>query len=170
MINEFQNLILRVATCAAIVAVAVPANAQMDRYDALANSAMSENRPTTETAKLLKDELLFERRHPDLSMGAAADQHTRHEVRLRENIRGRLQRPADLEEAARRQDARHHAELRRDLCDELPRCRQGRPNGVRGTAGTPGHPARFLATPDTGSDRRRARRRGGCRVLRTRRW
>ena len=61
MINEFQNLILRVATCAAIVAVAVPANAQMDRYDALANSAMSENRPTTETAKLLKDELLFER-------------------------------------------------------------------------------------------------------------
>src|SRR6516225_5047398 len=61
MINAFQNLILRVATCAAIVAVAVPANAQMDRYDALAKSAMSENRPTTETAKLLKDELLFER-------------------------------------------------------------------------------------------------------------
>jgi hypothetical protein len=37
------------------------AHAQMDRYDALANSAMSENRPTPETAKLLKDELLFQR-------------------------------------------------------------------------------------------------------------
>lgn len=37
------------------------AHAQMDRYDALANSAMQENRPTQATAKLLKDELLFQR-------------------------------------------------------------------------------------------------------------
>ena len=41
--------------------VAVPALAQTDRYDALANSPMFENRPTPETAKLLKDELLFQR-------------------------------------------------------------------------------------------------------------
>src|SRR5262245_19656127 len=34
--------------------------AQTDRYDALANSAMVENRPTQETAKLLRDELLFQ--------------------------------------------------------------------------------------------------------------
>jgi hypothetical protein len=41
--------------------VAVPALAQTDRYDALANSPMFENRPTPETAKVLKDELLFQR-------------------------------------------------------------------------------------------------------------
>jgi hypothetical protein len=34
---------------------------ELDRYDALANSGMVENRPTPETSKLLKDELLFQR-------------------------------------------------------------------------------------------------------------
>ena len=34
---------------------------QANRYDALANSAMAENRPTPETAKLLREELLFQR-------------------------------------------------------------------------------------------------------------
>jgi hypothetical protein len=34
---------------------------QAERYDALANSPMAENRPTPETAKRLKDELLFQR-------------------------------------------------------------------------------------------------------------
>jgi hypothetical protein len=33
----------------------------MSRYDALANSPMAENRPTPETAKVLRDELLFQR-------------------------------------------------------------------------------------------------------------
>ena len=33
----------------------------MDRYDALANSAMVENRPAPATTKLLKEELLFQR-------------------------------------------------------------------------------------------------------------
>src|SRR5262245_9187217 len=41
--------------------LAMPAFAQTDRYDAMANSPMVENRPTPETAKLLKDELLFQR-------------------------------------------------------------------------------------------------------------
>jgi hypothetical protein len=35
--------------------------AELERYDALADSAMSENRPAPETSKLLKDELLFQR-------------------------------------------------------------------------------------------------------------
>ena len=35
--------------------------AQMDRYDALANSAMVENRPAPATTKVLKEELLFQR-------------------------------------------------------------------------------------------------------------
>ena len=41
--------------------LAVAAEAQTDRFDALANSAMAENRPTAQTAKLLRDELLFQR-------------------------------------------------------------------------------------------------------------
>src|SRR5262249_2242362 len=46
---------------ATALTVAGPASAQQDRYDALANAAFSENRPTAETAKLLKGELLFQR-------------------------------------------------------------------------------------------------------------
>ncbi len=45
---------------AAVSGVAV-AHAQAERYDALANSTMFENRPTPETSKLLEDELLFQR-------------------------------------------------------------------------------------------------------------
>jgi hypothetical protein len=37
------------------------AHAQASRFDALANSAMVENRPTPETSKILRDELLFQR-------------------------------------------------------------------------------------------------------------
>jgi len=37
------------------------AEAQSNRYDDLANAPFSENRPTPETSKLLKDELLFQR-------------------------------------------------------------------------------------------------------------
>lgn len=37
------------------------AHAQIERFDALANSPMFENRPTAEASKLLKDELLFQR-------------------------------------------------------------------------------------------------------------
>jgi hypothetical protein len=37
------------------------AQAQAERYEALANSTMVENRPTPETSALLKDELLFQR-------------------------------------------------------------------------------------------------------------
>jgi hypothetical protein len=33
----------------------------VDRFDALANSPMIENRPTPETTQVLKDELLFQR-------------------------------------------------------------------------------------------------------------
>ena len=44
-----------------VVVIGFPvAQAQMERYEALANSPIAENRPTLETAKLLKDELLFQ--------------------------------------------------------------------------------------------------------------
>jgi hypothetical protein len=50
-------------TCMLLAAVSsvTVAHAQAERYDALANSAMFENRPTPETSKQLKDELLFQR-------------------------------------------------------------------------------------------------------------
>src|SRR5262247_4763260 len=52
---------LRLAVLLAALGLVPIAQAQTDRYEALANSAMTENRPTPETAKLLRDELLFER-------------------------------------------------------------------------------------------------------------
>jgi hypothetical protein len=54
----------RAATSAVLLAIISSSTfvqAQTDRYEALANSPMVENRPTAETAKLLKDELLFQR-------------------------------------------------------------------------------------------------------------
>jgi hypothetical protein len=72
---------LRAATFAigvGVVMLAGNAQAQPDRYDALANSAMTENRPTPETAKLLRDELRFQRA-THLLVGTTADQHARHE-------------------------------------------------------------------------------------------
>ena len=50
-----------VLTALIFISAAASAHAQTDRYEALANSPMVENRPTSETAKLLKDELLFQR-------------------------------------------------------------------------------------------------------------
>src|SRR5262247_1948562 len=44
-----------------IVVLAGSAQAQTTRYDALADSPMAENRPTPETARLLREELLFQR-------------------------------------------------------------------------------------------------------------
>jgi hypothetical protein len=54
----------RAATSAVLLAIiSLPTfvQAQTHRYETLANSPMVENRPTPETAKLLKDELLFQR-------------------------------------------------------------------------------------------------------------
>jgi hypothetical protein len=54
----------KVAACVVLLAACTAptlANAQTDRYEALANSPMVENRPTSETSRLLKNELLFQR-------------------------------------------------------------------------------------------------------------
>jgi hypothetical protein len=51
----------KVLAALVLICAAAPAHAQTDRYEALANSPMAENRPTPETAKRLKDELLFQR-------------------------------------------------------------------------------------------------------------
>lgn len=55
---------MRTTLCAALLAgtvIATPAAADMSRFDALANSAMFENRPTAGSAETLRDELLFQR-------------------------------------------------------------------------------------------------------------
>jgi hypothetical protein len=58
------RVILRVGPAAIgtlFVIVALVRAAELDRYDTLADSPMVENRPTPETMKLLKDEVLFQR-------------------------------------------------------------------------------------------------------------
>ena len=52
---------ISIAAMIAIVGFPTLGYAQMEHYDALANSPMAENRPTAATAKLLRDELLFQR-------------------------------------------------------------------------------------------------------------
>ena len=49
------------AVVIALTVAPVRALAQQEHFDALANAPFSENRPTPETSKLLKDELLFQR-------------------------------------------------------------------------------------------------------------
>jgi len=49
------------STLLASVSLTTLVHAQIDRYEALANSPTIENRPTPATTKLLKDELLFQR-------------------------------------------------------------------------------------------------------------
>jgi hypothetical protein len=58
LMRRMATLIL---TSAASAVVLAPVWAQPDRQQALADSAMFENRPTAETAKLLREELLFQR-------------------------------------------------------------------------------------------------------------
>ena len=55
------NALALVAAGIGVAILAGSARAQMSRYDALADSAMAENRPTPETSKLLREELLFQR-------------------------------------------------------------------------------------------------------------
>src|SRR5262245_55116394 len=52
---------LRLAVLLAALGLVPIAPAQTERYEALANSAVTKPRPTPETAKLLRDELLFQR-------------------------------------------------------------------------------------------------------------
>lgn len=47
--------------CAIGIALVASVHAQTSRFDSLADSPMAENRPTPETAKLLREELLFQR-------------------------------------------------------------------------------------------------------------
>ena len=57
----FAVVISLAGTLLIAVSITLPAHAQINRYDTLADSAMVENRPTPATKTLLKDELLFQR-------------------------------------------------------------------------------------------------------------
>ena len=56
-----NRMALALAVGLAVIGLTILAQAQTDRYEALADSAMVENRPTPETAKLLREELLSQR-------------------------------------------------------------------------------------------------------------
>lgn len=56
-----RNLCMVAVASMAFAIIASPANAQASRFDDLANSPFTENRPGNETAQMLRDELLFQR-------------------------------------------------------------------------------------------------------------
>ena len=56
-----QALGKAVSILSATLSLTTFAHSQAERYDALTNSAIFENRPTPDTSNLLKDELLFQR-------------------------------------------------------------------------------------------------------------
>jgi len=59
---RMPGLLVAAAACAAAVSSIAPqAIAETNRFDALANVPFAENRPTPETARTLRDELLFQR-------------------------------------------------------------------------------------------------------------
>ena len=89
-----------------------------------------ENRATAETAQTLRDELLYHRATQTYLWALPLINTLGMKARLGEDVRRGVQRPAGVEEAPRRQDAGDHAQLGRDLCDELRRSRQGWPARV----------------------------------------
>ena len=59
--NTTRTHLVLSAAVAAVLALAGPASAQADRFEALSSLPFVENRPTQETAQTLRDELLFQR-------------------------------------------------------------------------------------------------------------
>lgn len=55
------KLLTFVATSIAFAVIVSPVQAQNSRFDELANAPFNENRPANETAKMLREELLFQR-------------------------------------------------------------------------------------------------------------
>lgn len=97
-----QNLLA--ATFVSTMAIQGTAFAQSTRFDELANLPFAEGRPTKETAQTLSERTAVPTGDADLSLGDAVDQHARHAGRVGKDVRCRLQRPAHLEAATRRQD------------------------------------------------------------------
>lgn len=56
-----RNLFIFIATSIACSVTASPVQAQNSRFDELANAPFNENRPANETARMLRDELFFQR-------------------------------------------------------------------------------------------------------------
>ena len=144
-----------IATMVAFIGLPVAVHAQIDRFDSLANSPMAENRPTPATAKLLRDELLFQRAAQTYLWALPLINTLGMKVGSEKVFGSGLQHPPGREEASRRQDVGDDAEFRRHLRDELHRRWPGRPNGARCAGGTAGHFVGLLAATDSGTDHRR---------------
>jgi hypothetical protein len=100
-------------------ALATQALAQETSFDKLANLPFAEGRPTNETAQTLRDELLFQRATQTYLWALPLINTLGMQVGFGKALRRRLQRPADLEEETRRQDAGDDSQLRPPLRDEL---------------------------------------------------
>ena len=107
-----------------------------------------EGRATAETAQTLRDEMLYHRATQTYLWALPLLNTLGMQRGSEKSIRRRIRRFAGLEETPRRPDAGDHAELGRDLRDELRRSRQGRAARVRCPTHVAGHPAGFLAAAD----------------------
>src|SRR5215469_4732407 len=86
--------------------------AQISRYDELANLPFVNNRPTPETGKNLSDELLFQRATQTYLWALPLINTLWDESRLGEDVWRGLQPASNLEEASRCQDAGDNCEFR----------------------------------------------------------
>jgi hypothetical protein len=102
-------------------ALATQALAQETSFDKLANLPFAEGRPTKEAAQTLRDELLFQRATQTYLWAMPLINTLGMQVGSEKGLRRRLQCPADLEKAPRRQDPSDDPQLRRALRDELRR-------------------------------------------------
>ena len=96
---------------------AYPAQAQSLRFDDLSDLPFSNGYLSKEAIAALKDELVFQRAVQSYIWALPALNMYGMKEGSEKSVRQGLQRPADLEGPAQRQDADHHAELRRDLRD-----------------------------------------------------
>ena len=161
------ELSITAALCG-LVSAAFPAEAQEARFDALANSPQFENRPTPDAAAALMDELLFQRATQTYLWAMPLINTMGMKVGSEEKFGAGYHVLPVWKKRLERQDARHHAQLGRDLRHELRRPRQGRAARLRRAADAAGHPARLLAASDPRADAPRPELPGRRRLRRSR--
>jgi len=131
-INMTTARTLNLAALAGVLAMSslpTQSHAQVNHFNELANLPFAEGRPTKETAQTLRDELLFQRATQTYLWAMPLINTLGMQVGSEKTFWRRLQRPAHLEEATRRQNSGHDPELRRSLRAELRRPGQGWPIG-----------------------------------------
>ena len=114
-----RNLITAVLVGALAITSVPTAQAQISRFNELANLPFKENRPTEQTARTLRDELLFQRATQTYLWALPLINTLGMQVGSEKQFGAGYNVLPHLEKAPRCQDAHHHAQLRPPLRDEL---------------------------------------------------